>query len=160
MATFRPLSLNEEAMAPGFSHIGIITTEDLTQATVAAAQTITLAPINAGDVVLRVFWRLRAPFQQTTDATFNSDTISVGDSASITTYLTAAEANLNGAYVTYRFSGTAVLYTANDNILVTVNSMAAKALVNLNRGELHLFFGLARLKGISDSAPLPKYNKP
>ena len=156
---FRGLSLNEAGLS-GFTHIGIVTTEDLTQSTLAAAQTLTLAPINAGDEILRVFWRLRAPFQVTTDTGFNSDTISVGDSASITTYLTAAEANLNGAYVTYRASNTAVLYTANDNILVTVNSMAGKALVNLNRGELHLFFGIARIKAVSDSVPLPKYNKP
>ena len=156
---FRGLSLNEAGLSE-FTHIGIVTTEDLTQSTLAAAQTLTLAPINAGDEILRVFWRLRAPFQQTTDATFNSDTISVGDGASITTYLTAAEANANGVYVTYRYSGTGVLYVANDNILVTVNSMAAKALVNLNRGELHLFFGIARMKAISDSVPLPKYNKP
>lgn len=160
MATFRPLSTNERAESPGYTHICVVTSEDLTQATVATAQTITVSTFLTGDQMMRVAWRLRAPFQVTTDAAFNTCTVSVGDTALVTTHLAAAETNLNGSFVTWRTGNTVVLYTANDILTVTFNSMAAKALSNINRGELHLLFGISRLKAISDGQALPKYNKP
>lgn len=141
---FRPLSTNERAETPGFTHIGIITADDLTQATANTLQTLTLATIAAGDQIQRVKWYLRVPFQNTADAAFNSDTISVGDTAAVTTHLSAAEANLNGTEIIWRTGNTTVGYTAADVLTVTINSMAAKSLVDINRGELILLISLCR----------------
>jgi hypothetical protein len=157
---FRALSTNERAEAPGYTHICEITADDLTQVTVAAAQTITVSTFNAGDQMIRVFWYLKRPFENTADAAFNATTVSVGDTAAVTTHLVAAEANLNGTEIIYRTGNTTVLYTAADILTVTFNSMAAKALVNLNRGDLVLLFGRSRLRELGDSLASPRYTKP
>jgi hypothetical protein len=149
----RTLSTNERAEAPGYTHVAIITADDLTQATANTAQTITLLALKAGDQIMRVLWHLIRAFENTADAAFNSDTVSVGDTAAVTTHLAAAEANVNGTEIIYRTGNTVVLYTAADILTVTFNSMAAKSLVNLNRGELRLFFALARVKNVSDAMP-------
>ena|SRR5439155_14152665 len=148
---FRPLSTNERAETPGYTHVGIITADDLTQATANTLQTITFTALRAGDAVLGVFWYLKTPFRNTADAAFNSDTISLGDTAAVTTHLTAAEANANGTFVTFRLGTTGVLYTAADILTVTINSMAAKSLVNINRGELLVFYRLSRVKDSGDA---------
>ncbi len=130
---FRTLSTNEKAEMPTRTHVCIITADDLTQAVANTAQTLSVLALNAGDEVVGLTWYLRAPFQNTGDPAFNSDTISVGDDGSATQYLTAAEANFNGTYVTWRTTTTVVLYTAGSHILVTVNSMAAKILNNITQ---------------------------
>jgi hypothetical protein len=158
--TFRALSTNERAEAPGYTHIAEVTAEDLTNATLAAAQTITLAPLRAGDQMIRVFWYLKRPFENTADAAFNTTTVSVGDTALVTTHLAAAEANVNGTEIIYRTGNTTVLYTAADILTVTFNSMAAKALASINRGDLVLLFGISRLKELGDSLASPRYAKP
>ena len=146
----RVLSTNERAENLGFTHVAIITADDLTQATANTLQTITIIALAAGDVIRKVLWYLRVPFQNTADAAFNSDTISVGDTAAVTTHLAAAEANLNGTEIIWRIGSTAVLYTAADGLTITINSMAAKSLVNINRGELFLLFALERSKYVID----------
>jgi hypothetical protein len=147
----RPLTTNERAETPGFTMVAVLTADDLTQATLAALQTITICALQTGDVIQRVAWYLRIPFQNTLDVGFNTTTVSVGDTAAVTTHLTAAEANINLTEIIWRIGNTPVLYVAPDILTVTFNSMAAKALVNINRGELHLFFALSRLKFVSDA---------
>jgi len=157
---FRSLSTNERAEAPGYTHLCEVTADDLTQATVATAQTITVSTFNAGDQMIRVFWYLKKSFQNTADAAFNTTTVSVGDTALVTTHLAAAETNTNGSFVTYRTGNTLVLYTAADILTVTFNAMAAKALSSINRGDLVLLFGRSRLKELGDSIASPRYAKP
>lgn len=147
----RPLTTNERAELPGSTHVCVITADDLTQTATNTAQVLTVCALNAGDSVRAFDWDLRVPFQNTGDAAFNSDTISIGDDASATQYAAAAEANANGTFVTWRTGSTVVLYTAASHILVTVNSMAAKALNNINRGELLIFFTLRRMKNVADA---------
>lgn len=148
---FRTLTTNERAEMLGFSHVGVVTADDLTQATAAAAQTLQFAALAPGDQILRVAWYLKTPFQNTADAAFNATTVSVGDVAAVTTHLAAAETNVNGTEIIWRAGNTAVLYTAVDKFAVTFNSMAAKALASLNRGELHIYAAISRLKAVSDA---------
>jgi hypothetical protein len=147
----KPLTTNERAETPGFTHVAIITADDLKQATANTAQTITLFALAAGDVVKRIGWYLRVPFQNTADAAFNTTTASVGDTAAVTTHLAAAETNLNGTEIIWRTGVVNVLYTAADIFTITFNAMAAKSLVNLNRGELILFVSLERMKYVADA---------
>jgi hypothetical protein len=155
----RPLTTNERAETPGYTHVAVITADDLTQATANTAQTITLFALKVGDIVKRIGWYLRVPFQNTADAAFNSDTVSVGDTAAVTTHLAAAEANLNGTEIIWRTGVVNVLYTAADILTVTFNSMAAKSLLNLNRGELILFISLERMKDVADAMASTQISK-
>jgi hypothetical protein len=143
----RPLSTNERAETPGFTHVAIITANDLTQATAAAAQVFSVCGVKAGDIIYRSVGVPVVPFQNTLDAGFNSDTVSFGDATLITQHFAATEANNAGPL---RIMGnTAVLYTAANTLQIGVNSMAAKSLANINRGEYHVFFCLSRTDDVS-----------
>jgi hypothetical protein len=146
----RPLTTNERAETPGFTHVAIILAADLTQATAAAAQTFDLCGLKAGDIIYKVAGVPVVPFQNSADAAFNTNTVSVGDTGGVATLMVAAEANENGTEVT-GMGNTAVLYATANTLRATVNSMAAKSLVNINRGEYHIFFALCRLSNVSNA---------
>jgi hypothetical protein len=135
---------------PGFTHVVIVTANDLTQATAAAAQVFNVCGVLAGDILYRAIGVPVVPFQNTLDAAFNADTVSFGDTGSAARHLAATEANANGTFLRV-IGNTAFLYTAADTLQVTVNSMAAKSLSNINRGEYHVFFCLTRSDKISSS---------
>jgi hypothetical protein len=143
--TIRPLSTNERAETPGFTHVASVTADDLTQTTVNTLQTITVATLATTDIIGRVQDYVKTSFQNTADAAFNTTTRSIGDGTGVATHTAAAEANLNGTVVLSKFSNTAVgPYAAANTLTVTFNSMAAKALSNINRGELVILFQLVR----------------
>jgi len=146
----RPLTTNERAETPGFTHVAVLLAADLTNPTAAAAQTFDLCGLKAGDIIYKVAGVPVVPFQNSADAAFNSDTVSVGDQGGVATLMAAAEANENGTEVT-GMGNTAVLYAAANTLRATVNSMAGKSLVNINRGEYHIFFALCRLSNVSNA---------
>ena len=96
-----------------------------------------LPAIRAGDIIRRVQFHLTVPFQNTADAAFNSDTLSFGDVTTATRYINASETNLNGTEVLNVFPGAVenVIYTAAGQLILTLNSMAAKSISNLNKGQ-------------------------
>jgi hypothetical protein len=152
----RPLNTNERAEMPGFTHVAVITANDLTQVTAATAQLIDLCAVQKDDIVYRSIGVPVVPFQNTADAAFNSDTISFGDDGLITRHYAAAEANWNngagsGVNAVETMGNTAYQYTAAAILRLGVNSMAAKSLVNLNRGEYHCFFCLTRPSRMSNA---------
>jgi hypothetical protein len=154
----RPLTTNERAETPGFTHIGIVTADDLTQVTAATKQSIILTALKKYDVILRVLGVPFVPFQNTADAAFNSDTVSIGDGSGDAALAAAVEANANGTFGR-TLGNTAKLYTVADNLLCVVNSMAAKSLLNLNRGEYHIFFSLNRSDEISNAIARARISK-
>lgn len=148
----RVLTTNERAESPGYTHVLVITADDLTVTTVATLQTLTVCPLNAGDQIMRVAWHLRRAFENTADAAYAVQTVSVGDDAGVATHLAAGEVNINGTELIWRTGNTVVLYTAGSNLTVTFTAPAAgKAVASLNRGELLIYFALSRLKFISDA---------
>lgn len=157
----RPLTTNERAETPGFTHVARITADDLTNATVAAAQTIDLAALAKNDIILRVAGYIRVPFQNTLDAAFNSTTVSIGDTSGVAALAAAGEANANGTFV--NTLGTVLtggkLYTAADTFRVTFNSMAGKALNNLNRGEYYVFAAICRLSEVANAMAAARISK-
>jgi hypothetical protein len=158
---FRTLTTNERAETPGFTHVGVITADDLTSTTVTVAQLIQFCALVAGDQVLRVGWNLRVPFQNTADpAGDQATTASVGDAAAVGTHLAPAVVNVNGTEIIWRAGNTAVLYTAADKLTCNFIPTTGKALSALNRGELHVFFSLSRLKQISDAIAASSPMKP
>lgn len=148
----KPLALHEQAANNGFTHMAVITADDLTQAAANTAQTIKICDLAAGDIVAAVEDNVKTPFQNTADNAFNSTTRSVGDNASATQFTTAAEANANGTVVAKKFSNTAVgPYTAASALNVTFNAMVGKALSAINKGEYHVFFRLVRADQLSNA---------
>jgi hypothetical protein len=151
MPLMRPLTTNERAETPGFTHVAILVAAELTQATPATAQTFDICGIKAGDIIYRVAGVPVVPFQNTLDSpAYNDTTVSVGDTGGVATLMAATQANENGTEAT-GMGNTAVLYAANNTLRMTVNSMAAKSLVNLNRGEYHVFISLCRLTNVSNA---------
>ena len=135
------LSDNESALS-GTNYQVVVTADDLTQASTNTAQSINLLPLAIGDVIRGVITYLRVPFQNRLDAAFNSDTVSIGDGGSVTQYTAAAEKNQNGSFVLEDLAAASTwkVYTVADNLVLTMNSMVAKALVNLDIGEIHVIF--------------------
>lgn len=112
---------------------------DITQATANTAQTLDLFPILAGQIVVRVWFKLRVPFKNSADAAFNTTTMSLGDTSGVAALLAAQETNENGTEILCAVSSTAKAYPAADTARVTFNSMAAKSLVNLDTGIVDIF---------------------
>lgn len=125
------------------THIAILTNADLTQASTNTAQVINLMPLIAkqGAEVIKAV--LKTPFQNTADSGFNTTAVTIGDSGTANSFLTSMELNVNGSLVYLKFgTGTKTVYTSADNVAITFNSMSAKALVNLNAGELWVYLKL------------------
>ena len=154
----RPLTTNERAETPTFTHVARITADDLTQATAAAAQTIDLATLLKNDIILRAAGYIRTPFQNTADPAFNTTTVSIGDTSGVAALVAAGEANLNGTFVN-TLGSAQKLYTANDTLRVTFNSMAGKSLSNLNRGEYYVFVTLCRLAFVANAMAAARISK-
>jgi hypothetical protein len=152
----RPLTTNERAETPGFTHVAVLVAADLTQVTAATLQTFDLFGLRAGDIVLRVAGSPVVPFQNTADAAYNDNTISVGDVGGVATLMAATQANWNngagsGVNAVNGLGNTPVLYATANTLRMTVNSMAAKSLSNINRGEYHVFIALCRLSNVSSA---------
>ncbi|HEV8383760.1 MAG TPA: hypothetical protein VGQ11_02730 [Candidatus Acidoferrales bacterium] len=136
----------------GFTHLVVLTHPDLTQATLAAAQTIALLNVKAGDSVWRCLVVLKTPFKNSADAAFNTTAAVIGDGGDTARFLASQELNENGTEVIYGVNPAAkapFVYTVDDTIDIVVSSMAAKALVDLDTGELHVYLGVSRGASLS-----------
>jgi hypothetical protein len=144
---FSPLT-EEERAATQFTHRLDFSYQDIPAGiannTAATWSTGYLPIIRAGDVIKAVQLHLTTPFQNTADAAFNSDTLSFGDTTTATRFINASEANVNGTEVLNVIPGAATnaIYTAAGQLILTLNSMAAKSLSNLNRGQFYLLINI------------------
>lgn len=140
------LSLETTAIR-GFTHRIRLTHEDLTQATANTAQVIPILSVNAGSYVSDCATKLVTAFKNSADAAFNTTAITVGDGGSANRFLTSTELNENGTEVYYKAGAltSPYVYTTADTIDITFNAMSAKALVDLNAGELIVFLNVAEL---------------
>jgi hypothetical protein len=149
----RPLTANEAALNAGMTHIATITAQELTETTVNTAQTFTLCALKAGDILMKVAWRIKTFFKDASDTAFNTTTLSVGNTATgVAAHVAAIETNVNGTEVRQGFSNTAVHYAAADSLTVTLNAMAAKALSNIDAGEIEILFQILRPATLEEAA--------
>lgn len=138
----------EERAASGMTHRLEFDASDIPAAvatnTAYVFNTAPLPILKAGMVVKRIHLYLSIPFKDSADAAFNSTTISIGDAGSATRWVSAVQINENGTEVITTFPGAAenTIYTANSQISLTLNSMAAKTLSNLNTGKLYCLFNV------------------
>jgi hypothetical protein len=133
--------LTIEERTKGFSHVFSIDHTDLTQAAANTAQTLDIA-IPAGASVRGAQIRIDTPLQDVSDTAFNSTAITVGDTGSATRHLASTQANANGTVVALRTAAVQHDYAAADAVRVTVNSMAEKSLVNIDKGAFRVFVDL------------------
>ena len=146
----RPLSTNERAETPGYTHIAVLTADDLTNTTAGATQALTLCALKSGDIIQRAVGVPVVPFQNTADNTNNTTTVSLGDGGSATRHLAATEANANGAFARV-MGNTPFLYTAAGSLIATITPKTGTAANVINRGEYHVFFALTRTDDVSNS---------
>ncbi len=111
------------------------------------ANTAQLAAVPGGILaktsVKLVSAELVVPFEDTADAAFNSNILTIGDTGSATRHLTTMQLNKNGtpAYLSHG-TGTQQVYTAADTLGFTLASMASKSLSSLKKGVLRAYFKL------------------
>ena len=140
----RALTTNEQAGNGGYTHIVVVDHTNLTETTTNTAQTFNVAPTLAGDTIVKYAMVLKTPLKDASDSAFNSNTLSFGDSSSATRFVSGVQANENGTEVTYTFGNTAYTYTAAGQLTITVNSMSAKALSDVDTGQVIFMFELLR----------------
>lgn len=147
-----PLSLQEIASHGGFTHMAVITADDLTEPAANTAQAVKIkGTIPAGAIIAKMEARLVVPFEDKSDAAYDTTTLVVGDAGSANRFLTSGELNKNGAEITIpEFTNTAYQPSADEDILATFGSKAAKSLVNIDKGEVHLLLQLLDTKILSD----------
>lgn len=175
-----PLVLEEQAANHGANVRVEVTHADLTEAATNTAQTLALLNVDAKMAVRLVKAVLVTPFQDASDAGFNTCAATVGDGSDVDRLLASMELNVNGTEVLLKpgpastnlaavstadgsdaattqalanalkaafnlvvaalNAGNGHVYTAADTVDLVVNSMSGKALVDIDVGELHLYF--------------------
>jgi hypothetical protein len=137
---FNPLSKEEKLGHDGATHRAVITHADLTETTVDTDQEITLftTPANRCSVECKKSVLVTA-LEDASDAAFDSTTLIVGDTDT-DRLLASQELNENGSEVLKKIgTGTKHVYTSATAINATIGSMAAKALNDIDTGEVHIY---------------------
>jgi hypothetical protein len=129
-----------KALLSRFSHHITITHAMLTEAVANTAQVIELVAVGDQVSVRDAAIKVVTEFADADDAAFNSTTVTVGDGGDADRFVESAQVNANGTAVAKKAGTAAAMagytYTTTDTIDITFNSMAAKALVDLDSGEI------------------------
>lgn len=140
MAKAKPLGTEERLAHGGATHVAVITHEDLTETTANTAQTIELMDVANKVAVECVYTDLVTPFEDASDAAFNTNTLIVGDGGDTDRLLASQEMNENGTEVDMKVgTGTNYVYTGADTVDAVIGSMTAKSLSNIDTGEVRIY---------------------
>lgn len=117
-----------------------------------------LPAVAASDIVVKTELHLTQAFSDASDTDFNTTTLSFGDATTATRFINASETNVNGTEVLNVIPGANqnVIYTAAGQLTLTLNSMAAKSLSDLDRGKGYIKIGLIRA-GIPQAEQSPPF---
>lgn len=142
------LSENEAANL-GFNYQVELTHADLTDAD--TQQTIALLNVAAGDIVSACATKLVTPFEDTADTAVVLTTLIIGDDADTDRFLVSQELNLNGTEIDFKAGPPTTqhhAYNAANTIDAIIDVTAAKTCLQLDKGEIHIFFKIAKLNSI------------
>lgn len=142
----------EVAARTGFTDLVVVTPDtDLTETAANTAQTLALLNVLAGDAVLAAAIVVKTALSDASDAAFNSNTLIVGDDGDTDRFITSFETNVNGTEILYKVhpSTTPYVFLADNTIDAIFAAMAAKSLVDIDGGEVHFYFRIARLARLS-----------
>lgn len=148
---FFELSSNDRVALGGATHALRITHEDLTETTANTAQTLQIA-VGDGDVFELLAARLVTPFEDASDAAFNTTALIVGLTGGDTDlFLASTELNANGTEIDYATGAVAqgpsgYAFNAADTVDFNFASMSAKSLSDLDTGELLVFYRHVNLR--------------
>lgn len=140
----------ETKAATGFTHKSVVTHTDLTESTADTDQTIALLSVVAGDVVEKAAYKLVTPFEDASDAGFDTTGVSVGDGEDTDRFIASTEVNENDNEIDFAANAntTAYAYTAADTVDLLVESMSAKSLSDLDAGEIHIYLAVTKLSSL------------
>lgn len=147
---FSPLTIEEMASCDGFTHRLDFSYRDIPTGIANNTSKVWAAgylpAVVAGDIVVKTELHLTTAFADASDTAFNSDTISLGDATTATRFINASEANVNGTEVLNVIPGanSNVIYTAAGQLQLTLNSMAAKSLSDLDTGQGYILMAIIR----------------
>lgn len=136
----KKLSYEESIANNGATHVAEVVAADLTEATANTDQAVALVTVADKMSVECVHTKLVTAFQDASDAAFNTTALEVGDGNDVDELLVSQELNVNGTEVNQK-SGTNVShdYAAADTVDANFNAMSAKALNDIDTGEVHIF---------------------
>jgi len=135
----------------GFNYRFVIDHTDLTQGTDNTAQDITLITLPAYSVVKSAATFLKTPFELVGTAAYNSNTVIVGDSVDDDRFITSQQINVNGTEVLAKAQAatTPHAYAAATAVVAKFASMASQDLLELDKGEIHIFLEVVQLDTLS-----------
>ena len=135
----------------GFNYRFVITASDLSETADNTAQDITLITLPAYSVVKSAATYLKTPFEQADDASYNSNTVIVGDAADDNRYIASQQINVNGTEVLAQAhaSTTPFANVAATAVVAKFASMASYSLADLDAGEIHIFLEVAELDSLT-----------
>lgn len=140
---------HNDRVALNATHALRITHEDLTETTADTDQTLTIA-VKDGDLFAVSCAKLKTPFEDASDAAFNSTQITIGDGGDPDRFVAQTQINANGTEIDY-IVGTATqaggyAFNADDTVDILIESMAAKSLSDLDTGEIIIYFRHVNLR--------------
>ena len=146
---FFELAFNDRVALGGATHALRITADDLTETTANTAQALTV-DVADGEVFELLATNLVTPFEDASDAAFNSTVLTVGDGSDTDRFLTSQQLNANGTVIDYATGAAAQgpsghVYNTADTVDFTFGSMSAKALADIDTGELLVYYRKTKL---------------
>jgi hypothetical protein len=155
------LTTNEQAANGGFTHMVTFvpgsgsarhqSSNYLSDSTADEDMTFNLFKTKPGDVKVKAALVLDPALKDASDNAFNDTKFSFGDEDSNTRHINAVQTNENGTEVVYTYDNTAYLYTAVKQLTVTIESMTAKKLSELDTGRAILLIQMLPLQQLPKS---------
>ena len=135
----------------GFNYRFVIDHTDLTTSADNTAQDITLITLPANSVVKSAATYLKTPFELVGTTAYNSNTVIVGDATDDDRFITSQQINLNGNEILAKAhaSTTPHAYVAATAVVAKFASMASYDLLELDKGEIHIFLEVVQLDTLS-----------
>ncbi len=139
------VSLTHPENAQGYNKRVEITHADLTETVANTAQEFDLRDLIAGDEIQRMAYFLEETFEDESDAAFNDTQITGGDAGDGDRYITTSQVNENGTQVLAGGGEVSFVNPSAETLKITFGSMAAKSLVDIDKGKLIVFYRVAEL---------------
>ena len=143
MATLQPLSLEEQQAHDGATHVIFVRASDLTETAVNTDQVFSVLDIEPNVSVRCIYMHLLEAFEDVSDATFNSTTLKAGVTSADESQLTETELNTHASpLMSKEGADLRIIYQTNTELIVTVSAATGKALAELDRGEVAIYFAM------------------
>jgi len=137
-----PIPLQTQS-ARGANALAIITKDNLTEDTADTDQTLDIFTTPARDTIVDVVdTELIEEFEDESDAALNDTKLSIGDSGDPDRLLTAQQLNANGTTLARKEGAGSHTYTSATTVQALVESMTAKKLADLDKGQIHIWLNI------------------